>query len=105
MTWEQFLAALQTPGTIQIVVGAVVFALAEYVPGFVKAIEEPKWKRLVVGGISLAIPIAAYALQSVTVTHVPITWDGTWAALWAALETFGVATLIHTTKLESCRDD
>lgn len=99
MTWAEFLAALQVPGTIQIVVGAVVYALAEYVPGFVKAIDDPKWKRLVVGGISLAVPIAAYLLQSLTVSHQPVTFDGVWAAIWAALETFGVATLAHTVKL------
>ena len=99
MSWAQFLLWLQTPGSIQIVVGALIYLAGDYIPGFIQAIEEPKRKRLAVAGISLVIAEGAYLLNVLTVTHGPLTLDGVWTAFMAAGLSFGVATLAHTRDL------
>jgi len=84
-TFQEFLFWLQDPG-IEVAVGVVTSVIAEYVPAFEKL--ERKWKRPVILGLNLAVPLAA-AVVGVAVGYQPANFDGTfWPALVAGVLAF-----------------
>jgi len=93
MDWTDFLGYLSSPNGIAVAVGIAISWLAEYIPGFKELL--PKWKRLVVLGVNLAIPLLAATLGVLTAGW-PASWEGTfWPAIVAGALAFGSSTLAH----------
>jgi hypothetical protein len=97
MSLATFLLALQNT-LLNTAVGVVLFYLEEYMPWF--AALEAKPKRLLTGAFSLVIPMAACAL-AVALGYQPGVLDTWWTAFVSGFVAFGVATMVHTTKLSS----
>jgi hypothetical protein len=95
MSLAAFLLALQNT-LLNTAVGVIIFFLEEYTPWF--AALDAKAKRLLTGAFSLAIPIAACAL-AVALGYQPGVIDTWWTAFVSGFVAFGVATMVHTTKL------
>ena len=97
ITWAEFLRYCSNPTAIPVVVGVFLSWILEYVPSFESL--EPRYKRLVVLGLSLAVPLLAAGLGILTVGW-DASWDGTfWPAIVAGALAFGSGTLAHTRKL------
>jgi hypothetical protein len=98
MDWEQFLKWASNPSAIPVIVGVLLSIVTEYVPAFTRL--QPKWKRAVFFGITVAVPLLAAGLGILT-TGWPATWEGAfWPALVAGVMAFGSGTLAHLPKLK-----
>lgn len=100
MTWAEVLQYAQVAKGVAAIVGCVIFVASEYIPGFIEQIENRKVKRLVVLGLSMAIPVGALLLEIVTVRYTPITVETLWAAVSTGLASFGSATFVQTTVMK-----
>lgn len=100
MTWLEALTYAQSSIGIAAIAGVVIFAAAEYIPGLLGWLENPKAKRLVVLVLCMVIPVGALLLELFTVSYAPVTFDAIWQALFTGMAAFGVATTVHTTVLK-----
>jgi len=101
MTWIEALTYAQTSVGIAAIVGVLIFAASEYIPGFVEQIENKKVKRVVVLVLSMIIPVGALLLELFTVSYQAITWAAVWTALFTGLVSFGMATAVQTTVMKT----
>jgi hypothetical protein len=125
MSWKEFLQGAMNP-QIQVIAGFIWYFVWEYVAAVTEAMglgtgafdyleARPKLKRLVIGAVIMAVPVAAYFLLVFTVTGGPIYWDSTlvgeaeargiWYALVAGAAAVGTSTLIHAVKLPERKPD
>ncbi len=100
MTWLEALTYAQTSVGIAAIVGVLIFAASEYIPGFVDTVENRKIKRLVVLLLSMIIPVGALLLELFTVSYQAITWAAVWTAVFTGLVSFGAATVVQTTVMK-----
>ncbi len=99
MSWQDFLKYLAEPSGIVAVLGFILSWLVEYIPGFDALV--PKWKRLVVLVLSMAIPLVGVGLSIATGVVGDVTWELTWwPALVAGFLAFGGATVAQTRQLK-----
>ena len=95
--WSTFLAWVTTPGGGSLVIGVLMSAGYEYVPGLEQL--TAKWKRLVFLGCCLAVPVAV-AVLGVATDGWPASWQATfWPAIVSGFVTFGSGTITHTPRL------
>ena len=97
ISWAEFLRYCSNPTAIPIIVGVLLSWILEYVPSFENL--EPRYKRLVVLGLSMVVPLSAAGLGVLTAGW-PGTWDLTWwPAIVAGALAFGSGTVAHARKL------
>lgn len=100
MTWAEALQYAQTAKGIAFIVGILLFALSEYIPGFVEQIQDRKKKRLAVLALSMVIPVGALSLEIFTVSYATVTFDMVWNSIFTGLVTFGTSTLVQTSVMK-----
>ena len=101
MTWIEALTYAQSSVGIAAIIGVIVFAAGEYIPGFIEQIENRKIKRLIVLVLSMIIPVGALLLELFTVSQEAITLAAIWTAVFTGMGSFGAATAIQTTVMKA----
>lgn len=97
MSFPDFVAALQTPNLIAVVVGALWSVIVEYFPAWTTL--DPKWKRAVFFGLSLLVPVLGAAI-GISAGYQVSEWESTWwPCVLAGLVAFTSGQIVHMRKM------
>ena len=88
---------LLAEGAVAAVLGVALSIIAEYVPKF--ATLAPRWKRLVILAVCVAIPVAALLLAWYTGCVAQPDGEAVWQAVLAGGIAFATSQLAHTPQL------
>ena len=97
MSWNDALQYATSPLGVGVIAGVLLSGAAEYFPRFTTL--EPKLKRLVFLGVSVAVPIVASLVMAATGV-VALSWDPLlWDAIVAGITAFGAGTMLNARSL------
>ena len=97
MSWNDALQYATSPLGVGVIAGLLLSWAAEYFPAFTTL--EPKAKRLVFLGVSVAVPVVASLVMAATGV-VALSWDPLlWDAIVAGITAFGAGTMLNVRAL------